>query len=46
VPITSRDHTPRIAADDVIDEARPWRHDSDKLARAVMQVYQEIQWGE
>jgi uncharacterized cofD-like protein len=46
VQITSLDHTPRIAAADVIDEAHPWRHDSDKLAQAVMQVYQEIRWGE
>ena len=32
---------PHIAAD-VLDEARPWRHDSAKLAQAVMQTYQEI----
>jgi uncharacterized cofD-like protein len=37
---------PRVALADVIDEARPWRHDSDKLAHAVMQIYQEIHWGE
>jgi uncharacterized cofD-like protein len=46
VKLVSLDQTPRIAAADVIDEARPWRHDSDKLAHAVMQVYQEIHWGE
>jgi uncharacterized cofD-like protein len=46
VQITALADVPRIAAADVIDEARPWRHDSDKLARAVMQIYQEIQWGE
>jgi uncharacterized cofD-like protein len=46
VRFTDLTQTPRIAATDVIDEAHPWRHDSDKLARAVMQIYQEIQWGE
>ncbi len=46
VPVTTLNDTPRIAAADVIDEARPWRHDSEKLARAVMQIYQEIHWGE
>ena len=46
VKITTLDPTPRIAAADVIDEVRPWRHDSNKLAHAVMQVYQEIHWGE
>lgn len=40
------DGPPRIMAADVIDEARPWRHDSDKLARAVMQTLHEVQWGE
>jgi uncharacterized cofD-like protein len=43
---TPLERTPRIVAADVIDEARPWRHDSDKLAHAVMQIYQEIHWGE
>jgi uncharacterized cofD-like protein len=46
VHLTTSNAEPRIAAVDVIDEARPWRHDSDKLARAVMQIYQEIRWGE
>ena len=46
VRITAPDDSPRIAMADVIDEAQPWRHDSDKLAHAVMQVYQEIHWGE
>jgi uncharacterized cofD-like protein len=46
VRFVSLDQTPRLAAADVIDEARPWRHDSDKLAQAVMQIYQEIHWGE
>ena len=40
------DSTPRIMAADVIDEARPWRHDSAKLAQAVMQTYHEVLWGE
>lgn len=26
---------------DVIDEERPWRHDSNKLARVIMSIYQE-----
>jgi len=33
--------SPRILTADVIDEARPWRHDSAKLAQAVMQTYHE-----
>ncbi len=37
---------PRIMAADVIDVACPWRHDSNKLAQAVMQIYQEVRWGE
>jgi uncharacterized cofD-like protein len=40
------DSPARIMAADVIDEAHPWRHDSNKLAHAVMQVYQEVLWGE
>ena len=40
------DGSPRIMAADVIDEARPWRHDSVKLAQAVMQTYHEMIWGE
>jgi uncharacterized cofD-like protein len=46
VKFTTLDQAPRMAAADVIDEAQPWRHDSGKLARAVMQIYQEIHWGE
>ena len=46
VHITTLNPAPRIAAADVIDEASPWRHDSAKLARAIMQIYQEIHWGE
>jgi len=46
VKLTALDDVPRIAAADVIDEARPWRHDSAKLAQAVMQIYQEVHWGE
>jgi uncharacterized cofD-like protein len=46
VRLAALDEAPRIAASDVIDEARPWRHDSAKLAHAVMQIYQEVQWGE
>jgi len=37
---------PRIMTADVIDVACPWRHDSNKLAQAVMHIYQEIRWGE
>ncbi len=33
--------TPIIRAD-VVDEDRPWRHDSDKLAKAVMLAYSEM----
>jgi uncharacterized cofD-like protein len=40
------DGPPRITAADVINEAHPWRHDSRKLANAVMQTYHELTWGE
>ena len=40
------DGPPRITAADVIDEAQPWRHDSAKLAQAVMQTYHDMLWGE
>ena len=33
---------PQIATADVLDEAHPWRHDSPKLAQAVIQTYQEL----
>jgi uncharacterized cofD-like protein len=33
---------PQIATANVLDEARPWRHDSTRLAQAVMQTYQEL----
>ena len=33
---------PQIATADVIDEARPWRHDPHKLAQAVMQAFTEL----
>jgi uncharacterized cofD-like protein len=46
VKLTMLTDSPRTTAADVIDESCPWRHDSDKLAHAVMQIYQEIQWGE
>jgi uncharacterized cofD-like protein len=46
VQLTQLGDAPRIAAADVINEAQPWRHDSAKLARAVMQIYQEVLWGE
>ena len=46
VRLVSLDSPPRIMAADVIDEAHPWRHDSKKLAQAVMQTYHEILWGE
>ncbi|MEI2691319.1 MAG: hypothetical protein V9H69_17080 [Anaerolineae bacterium] len=26
---------------DVVDQERPWRHDSAKLAQAIMSIYQE-----
>jgi uncharacterized cofD-like protein len=38
---TSAGRTP-IATADLIDEARPWRHDSSKLAQAVMQTFSEL----
>jgi uncharacterized cofD-like protein len=33
---------PQIATADVIDETRPWRHDSTKLARAVIRTFTEL----
>jgi uncharacterized cofD-like protein len=46
VRLTTLAGSPRVMAADVIDVACPWRHDSDKLARAVMQIYHEVRWGE
>jgi uncharacterized cofD-like protein len=46
VRTTTLAEAPRIMAADVIDVACPWRHDSNKLAQAVMQIYQEVRWGE
>ena len=28
----------QLVADDLVDEARPWRHDSRKLARVVLKL--------
>ncbi len=42
VRIESLGGLPQIATADVLDEAHPWRHDSQKLAQAVMQTYQEL----
>lgn len=33
---------PQIATADVIDETRPWRHDSTKLAQAVIRTFTEL----
>ena len=33
---------PQIATADVIDEAHPWRHDSSKLAQAVIRTFTEL----
>jgi uncharacterized cofD-like protein len=30
-----------LIAADVVDEAKPWRHDPDKLAREILKLYQE-----
>jgi uncharacterized cofD-like protein len=46
VRLTTLAGSPRIMAADVIDAESPWRHDSDKLAQAVMQIYHEVRWGE
>jgi uncharacterized cofD-like protein len=46
VRLTTLAGSPRIMAADVIDAVCPWRHDSNKLARAVMQIYHEVRWGE
>jgi len=42
VRVESLSGPPQIAMADVIDEARPWRHDSRKLAQAVMQTFNEL----
>jgi uncharacterized cofD-like protein len=31
----------RVIAADLVDETRPWRHDSDKLARALLRILRE-----
>jgi uncharacterized cofD-like protein len=33
----------RLLTTDLIDEARPWRHDSDKLARALLNLLNDVQ---
>lgn len=42
VRIESLGGLPQIATADVIDETRPWRHDSRKLAQAVLQTFSEL----
>jgi uncharacterized cofD-like protein len=42
VRIETPDGRPPIATADVIDETCPWRHDSSKLAQAVMQTFSEL----
>ena len=42
VRVESLSGPPQVAMADVIDEARPWRHDSRKLAQAVMQTFNEL----
>ncbi len=42
VAITSLGGSPQITTADVVDEAHPWRHDSNKLARAVIQTFTEL----
>jgi uncharacterized cofD-like protein len=32
----------RLFTGDVVDDARPWRHDSEKLAARIIQVYAEL----
>lgn len=46
VRIPSLAGPPQIATADVIDEAHPWRHDPDKLARAVIQTFGELRSSE
>ncbi len=46
VRLTTLAGSPRVMAADVIDVAYPWRHDSNKLAWAVMQIYHEVRWGD
>ena len=42
VRVETPDGRPPIATADVIDEDCPWRHDSAKLAQAVMQTFSEL----
>jgi len=32
----------RVVTADLVDETRPWRHDSDKLARALLRILREL----
>ncbi len=41
VRIITRGGPPHITTADVVDEVSPWRHDSNKLARAVIQTFTE-----
>ena len=37
----------RLIADDLVDLAHPWRHDSDKLAQALLRLHrQSLSWGD
>ncbi len=42
LPAEGTVHAFRLFTGDVVDEERPWRHDSDKLATRIMQVAAEL----
>jgi uncharacterized cofD-like protein len=42
-PVNGRRPRLRVVTADLIDEDRPWRHDSDKLARALLHLLTESQ---
>ena len=42
LPMKGEPLTYRLFTGDVVDDARPWRHDSDKLAARIIEVYAEL----
>jgi len=42
LPMKREPLTYRLFTGDVVDDARPWRHDSDKLAARIIEVYAEL----
>jgi hypothetical protein len=42
LPLPGEQLSFQLFTGDVVDERRPWRHDSEKLAARVIEVYAEL----